>query len=247
MDPAHTIRDAIAQVFALRAKAAAEPELGQAVRAIKRLQARRFRGSYADLLQSADFGEAARFFLDELYGERDYAERDTQFARIAGGLAAVLPGPVMGTAVALAQLHALTEELDHAMAAQWQLLRKAAAASETEAYVQAWKAVGRRQDRQRQLEGVMQIGTQLAAVTGKPGLATVLKLMRRPAAAAGLASLQLFLETGFGIFRTLARSDPKAQAFLQTIAQRESAWLQALFEAPAAGQAQALGKLVAQR
>lgn len=244
MDPAHTIRDAIDQVFALRAKAAAEPELGQAVSAIKRLQALRFRGSYADLLESADFGEASRFFLDELYGERDYAERDTQFARIAGGLAAVLPGPVMGTAVALAQLHALTEQLDHAMAAQWLHLRHTAAAPETEAYVQAWKAVGRRTDRQRQLEGVMQIGTQLAKVTSKPGLAIVLKLMRRPAATAGLASLQHFLETGFGIFRTLARDKHLAQAFLQTIEQRELAWLQAMFDAPASAQVQALGKLL---
>ncbi len=244
MDPAHTIRDAIEQVFALRAKAAAEPELGRAVSAIKRLQAQRFRGSYADLLQSPDYGEAARFFLDELYGERDYSERDSQFARIAGGLAAVLPGPVMGTAVALAQLHALTEELDHAMAAQWLQERNTAAAPESEAYVQAWNAVGGRADRQRQLEGVVQIGTQLAGVTSKPGLALVLKVMRRPAAAAGLASLQQFLETGFGIFRTLARDKHKAQAFLQTIAQRESAWLQAMFDAPAAAQAQALDNLL---
>lgn len=245
MDPAHTLRAAMDQVFALRARAAAEPEWGQAVSAIKRLQARRFHGSYADLLHSADYGAASRFFLDELYGERDYSERDTQFARIAGGLAAVLPGPVMGTAVALAQLHALTEELDHAMAAQWCQLRKAAAAPETQTYVQAWKAVGRRQDRQRQLDGVMQIGSQLAAVTGKPGLATVLKLMRRPAAAAGLASLQQFLETGFDIFRTMARGKHKARDFLQTIAQRESAWLQAMFDAPAAAQAQAMDQLLA--
>lgn len=245
MDPAHTIRDAIAQVFALRAKAAEEPGLGQAVSAIKRLQAQRFHGSYADLLQSAAYGAASRFFLDELYGERDYSERDSQFARIAGSLATVLPAPVVGTTVALAQLHALTEALDHAMALQWLHLRQQTPASETEAYVLAWRAVGRQAERQLQLDGVMQLGSQLVGLTRKPGLATLLKLMRRPAAAAGLASLQQFLETGFGIFRTLARADHQAQEFLDTIAQRESAWLETMFDGPAA--AQALARLTSAR
>ena len=77
-------------VAALRARAAAQPALGAAVSAVKRLQALRFRRCYADLMASKDFGPAARFFLEELYGDADYAQRDQQFARIAGTLATVL-------------------------------------------------------------------------------------------------------------------------------------------------------------
>jgi hypothetical protein len=86
MDPAHSIRDALDTVAVLRAKAAAQPAFGAAVGAVKRLQAARFRRCYADLLESQDFGPAARFFLEELYGDADYAQRDQQFARIAGTL-----------------------------------------------------------------------------------------------------------------------------------------------------------------
>ena len=51
--------------------------------AIKRFQAQRFQATYFDLLQSPRYQTAARFFLAELYGDKDYAERDQQFARIA--------------------------------------------------------------------------------------------------------------------------------------------------------------------
>ncbi|MFZ4479832.1 MAG: FFLEELY motif protein, partial [Rhodoferax sp.] len=113
MDAASKIRNSMETVALLRAKAAAQPELGAAVAAIKRLQAARFRNCYADLMVSLDFGAASRFFLEELYGDADYALRDQQFARIAGTLATVFPASVVETAVALSQLHALTEELDH--------------------------------------------------------------------------------------------------------------------------------------
>jgi hypothetical protein len=58
-----------------------------------------------------------------------------------------------------------------------------------------WKATGRREDRQRQLEAVVAIGAEMTRLTRLPGLRLMLKMMRaaRPSAA-GLSSLQRFLE-----------------------------------------------------
>lgn len=240
MDSTNTIRLAIAEVFALRAKANADPTLGQAVNTVKRIQASRLHSTYADLVRSPDFGAASQFFLDDLYGVSDYSDRDAQFARIAGGLSTLLPASVVETAVTLAQLHALTEELDHQMAIGLAKAAPRTMEQEAAAYVTTWLVLGRRSDRQRQLEGVMEIGNQLVALTRKPGLATLLKLMRRPAEAAGLSSLQHFLETGFGIFKALAHTATGATEFLQTIEQRESAWLQAMFDNAPAKQTQTL-------
>ena len=56
------------------------------MREIKVLQARRFEATYADLLQDPRHRPATRFFLDELYGDHDFAQRDAQFGRIAGAI-----------------------------------------------------------------------------------------------------------------------------------------------------------------
>lgn len=233
MDAASTIRDSMQTVAGLRAKASAQPALGAAVTAVKRLQATRFRHCYSDLMESRDFGPASRFFLEELYGEADYAQRDQQFARIAGTLATVFPASVVSTAVALSQLHALTEELDHLMASYCVQHGISASNLDAASYVAAWHFVGRRADRQQQLVDVLSLGQELAVLTTKPGLALLLKLMRRPAASAGLGSLQQFLERGFAIFAALSRNKGKVHAFLSTVETRESAWLNDMFEFPA--------------
>lgn len=229
MEAASTIRDAVAQVSVLRQACAADGALRDAVSAIKALQARRFASTYADLLAGGDHAAAARFFLDELYSDRDYAERDAQFSRIAGAVQRLFPQQVAATAAALAQLHLLTEQLDHAMGTAWREARGDDAAR----YTQAWRTVGRRASRQQQLEVVLGIGREMIKLTRTPGLRLMLKMMRGPAAAAGLSALQNFLEAGFDTFGDMARTRGRAEHFLQTVTQRESAFVGLMFDAPA--------------
>jgi hypothetical protein len=217
MNTAQSIRDAVAEVQRLREESRARPEIATAVTALKRFQARRFAGTYADLLASGVYGAAARFFLEELYGERDYADRDAQFARISGAIETLFPRDVAQTAVSLARLHALTESLDHAMA-RTGLLN---GSDDVSGYVQAWKATARRADRQRQLAGVLEIGAEMARLTRLPGLRMMLRMMRAPAFAAGLSSLQRFLESGFDTFAAMTKVRGGPERFLQTIQQRE--------------------------
>jgi hypothetical protein len=229
MSTAETIRVAVAEVQALRLASRSTPEIAAAVTTVKRLQARRFAGTYADLLASGPYSAAAGFFLEELYSERDDAERDAQFARIAGAVEKLFPRDVAETAAALARLHALTESLDHAMAREW----TGEAPNEIAAYVLAWKAVGRREDRERQLETVVAIGDELTRLTRLPGLRLMLKLMRGPASAAGLSSLQRILESGFETFSAVARPRAGAERFLQTIRDREQLLMDVLYSADA--------------
>src|SRR5687768_16245838 len=112
MEAARAIRDAVAAVDRLRQAARGDARLQQALLDIKRLQSRRFAGTYADLLSGGTYAPAARFFLEELYGDKDYARRDEQFSRIASAIEKLFPAHVADTAAALAQLHALIEDLD---------------------------------------------------------------------------------------------------------------------------------------
>src|SRR5438552_19025278 len=70
MEAARQIRSAVAQVALLRQAVAALPGLGTAVAEVKRLQSRRFAGTYADLLARGPYAAPARFFLEELYSDK---------------------------------------------------------------------------------------------------------------------------------------------------------------------------------
>jgi len=229
MQAAQEIRNALARVAELRQLARRQPDLAQAVRAIKQFQAQRFASSYADLLTQALYAPSARFFLDELYSARDFSTRDSQFARIAGAVERSFPAPVLATVVALAQLHRQTEDLDYAMALQQS---QAPASNPQASYLSAWRAVGQKNLRQWQLNTVLEVGQGLSQLTRKRGLRWTLKLLRPPAELAGLGELQHLLESGFDHFAAMASTPGAAEAFLDTIRQRESHWIAQLFDGP---------------
>lgn len=229
MDAAKRIRDAVTAVGALRSRAALDIGLLRAVGDVKRFQAGRFAHTYVDLLQTPRFHGAARFFLDELYGDQNYSARDDQFARIAGALQTFFPQQVVATAVRLAELHALTEELDHQMGRSWQSQGIKGERTPSERYVHAWLEVGRAQERRAQLTNVLEMGKELDRLTRTPGLRLMLRMMRRPAHAAGLSSLQTFLESGFDTFAAMGGHGSGAAEFLQIINRREEALMDVLF------------------
>ena len=225
--PAHTIQDALQRVERFRQQHACDPALAKAISEVKRFQARRFQATYADLLHNPRYARAARFFLQELYSDRDYASRDQQFARIASTITRLFPQPVVATSAALAEVHALTETLDDRMAHAWRADTLASPQDgEPARYVRCWRQSGDRVARQHQLEVVLQLGHELDRLTRARGLRTLLRMMRRPAAAAGLDALQQFLETGFDAFAQMGG----AEEFLALIRQRESEWIRALFD-----------------
>jgi hypothetical protein len=208
--------------------------LERAVEDIKRLQAQRFRATYADVLQHPTYAPATHFFLDELYGVHDFAQRDAQFARIAGALERLFPEAVAQLAVDLAETHALTEVLDHAMATHW--LPQDAALPPGVRYIRAWRLTGERAARARQLEVVQHMGLELQRLTRMRPLRLALRMMRNPARAAGLDALQHFLESGFDAFASMRDARP----FLDTISTREAHWIGLFFDEQEDAASQAL-------
>ncbi len=203
---------------------AADPALGARVQALKAWQQARFRAGYADLLASPRYGAAAHFFLDELYGPRDFSRRDAQFARIVPAVVRLFPPEIVYTVATLGGLHALSESLDSAMGAAL-----GAPEIDAAAYARAWQAVGRAADRERQIALTLDIGASLEGYARRPMLSASLRLMRGPAHAAGLSELQRFLESGFDAFKAMRGADE----FLRSIGSRERAFVAAQFDAAA--------------
>jgi hypothetical protein len=77
---------------------------------------------------------------------------------------------------------------------------------------------------------VVAIGAEMSRITHLPGLRLMLRMMRGPAHAAGLESLQRFLEAGFDTFAAVTRQPGGAERFLDTVRQREQQVIDLLFD-----------------
>jgi hypothetical protein len=200
------------QVADERRRRLLDPALGTRVQALKAYQQRRFALAHAALLEHPRYAAASRFFLDHLYGPADFSTRDDQFARVVPAMVRLFPEQVIDTVATLATLHALSEQLDSAMATHL-----SGGDIDRHAYVAAWQATGHFDLRERQIALSLDIGARLDRLTRNPLLRHSLRMMRGPAAAAGLSDLQRFLEAGFDAFRAMKG----AETFLQSIGTRE--------------------------
>jgi hypothetical protein len=219
---AASILEQLGIVDAERRRRSATPGLNAKVATLKEYQQLRFSHTYADLLETARYGAASRFFLDELYGPSDFTRRDAEFARVVPGLVRLFPNEIVETVATLAELHALSESLDTAMATQLE-----AAQMTARSYVHAWQCTGRAPDRDHQIALTLTIADRLDVFTRKRLIRNSLRLMRGPARIAGLAELHQVLENGFDAFRAM----DGAQEFIAMIDSREHALASALFSA----------------
>jgi hypothetical protein len=188
-------------------------------------QAERLAATYRDLLESGRYAAAARFFLTDLYGPKDFSERDHEVERILPTVSATLPASGIRTIALAIEVDALSEELDAAMLAE---LRRARAPAKIDArnYAEAYRRCGRRDARELQLKLIGEIGEALAALVRKPLVHAALRIMRGPAKLAGLAELHRFLEDGYAAFHGMG--DPSE--FLAAIATREQLIQRQLFD-----------------
>ncbi|HUP28675.1 MAG TPA: hypothetical protein VM122_00780 [Usitatibacter sp.] len=202
------------------AKRALPPRLKE----LKRWQSARLEATYADLAAEPRYREATAFFLEDLYGPKDFSGRDQAMLRIVPVMRTLLPATAVETAAYAIELEALSEDLDHRLAAALP-----EGPIDAESYGEAYRASSTRAERERQVELIVAVGTRLDALVKKPFVFTTLKLMRQPSRVAGLTDLQHFLERGFESFREMRGAD----RFLDTVQERETAILRALFSSKA--------------
>ena len=210
------LREHLQKAKALRRQANGEAATARDRLRLREWQAARLARSYEDLLLSPRHGLAAKFFLSHLYGPKDFSSRDDEIERILPMLTSMLPSSALRTIALAIELDALTENLDSAMVGK---LRAAGRIEkiDDEAYTAAYRLVGRRPERQRQIVLIRETGEALEKLARKPLLTTILKLMRRPAHLAGLGDLQEFLESGFDAFRKMG----DASEFIDRIDRKE--------------------------
>ncbi len=215
---------ALSRVIDLRGRLTDNPELARRVKAVKQWQAKRLRSTYEDLLAKPRYRLTCEFFLEELYGTRDFSQRDTEALRVVPMLAKLLPERAVLTLAMGCELDELSETLDARVAGLVTDEELRDSALSDEGYAAAYRTAGTRQERERQIAQIVQIGQSLDKLARLPLISGMLHLMRGPAEAAGLSHLHEFLSQGFDAFKAMHG----AADFLNAVRERETALMNSL-------------------
>lgn len=224
MDHSERLLAAAAEVARLRAGIAADDRLRRWSLALKNWQSARLAATHADLLAEPRHRDAARFFLDDLYGAKDFSQRDAELGHVIPVLVRMLPDSALATLADAVELDALSERLDEAMAQRLQC--EEVEGIDEAAYALAYRAVAAAPVREHQLDLVLSIGRSLDRLVRMPLLGALLSAMAGPARLAGVPTMHDFLVRGFRAFRSIGG----ASDFLGRIDARERLILQALYE-----------------
>ena len=192
---------------------------------LRRFQAQRLARTHADLLASPRFGPAAHFFLSDVYGPRDFSQRDADLQRFYEGVRKVLPERAVAVLADVIQLSAMTNDLDERLI---RALVDELGVTDTitlEQYAAAYRLCDNYDERQQQLALIEEIGRGIDRMIKIPFIAIALRLAHTPAVMAGWGELQSYLERGFSAFKHMKGADD----FLAAIIGREIRILDAIF------------------
>ncbi len=186
-------------------------------------QCERLLVSHEDLAKQKRYQKAMAFFVEELYGPKDFSQRDADIVRVIPKLARVLPDKAMNAMDDALSLNALSFDLDMAMA-QYLKTHFPDQSINRDSYAEAYRYVGRADARAHQIDIISHLGDQLADVIKIRGIGMLISLSRRPAKLAGLIALHEFLERGFNAFNAIG----DVQSFIQPVLTREKALMHSL-------------------
>jgi hypothetical protein len=172
------------------------------IRAVQAWQCKRLMTSHKKMYEQSKFKPAVEFFVNELYGPKDFSQRDKDIARVAPKMAKLLPETALQSLVSALHLNALSFELDFDIAKK---LKDKDINRET--YLEAYRACDNRNARQQQIYFIEVLGKDLAEVVKMRGISALLLLSRKPAKLAGVQALHEFIESGFKAFKKLGNVD----------------------------------------
>lgn len=210
---------------ALRHQAVLGTALDPPLALLRAWQAGRLAQTYADLLADPQYRPAVLFFLSDIYAPRDFSQRDHDAERMHTFLARVVPAQMLRLLTEVITLNALTNELDRRLAGVLVDQLGVADTLTLEQYAEGYRRCANYTERNRQIDLLLDVVSQVSEGARQPGVGLALKIARGPARRAGWVELFSFLERGYGAFRQI-RDLP---AFVGIIARRERDILSKIF------------------
>jgi hypothetical protein len=199
-----------------------QQNLTETIRKLQTWQTKRLLVTHDDFWNSKRFKPAMQFFVDELYGPRDFSQRDVELARVVPKMAKILPNKALISLQAALRLNCLSLELDIAL-----VQKLGGEAINRNSYFDCYRQSGSQSKREEQIQLLENLSLDLPQVVKIPGISVILMLSRKPAKVAGVESLHAFLEQGFNAFKELG----EVHDFIDPVINRERKMMSALFAA----------------
>jgi len=200
-------------------EASAQSQRALQLSALRAWQTQRLLRTYDDLRSERRYAGAVEFFFSDLYGPKDLSERDRQLARAWSHFRRALPEALLQVLAQAVELQVLTAQLDLAVVDALPVGKLSATT-----YATAYRVVGGRDQRRRQIELIVGVGEVLDRAVRRAWVGLALRAAHAPAHAAGFGVLQDFLERGLAAFREMNG----AQRLLGCIRERELQLMEAL-------------------
>jgi hypothetical protein len=188
-------------------------------------QAERLARTYADLLADPDTRPACLFFLSDIYGPRDFSQRDHDVERLYLLLRRVLPDQMLATLASSIEMNRLSHQLDQQLLDVLVNQLGASGQVTAELYAEAYRRCDNEPERRTQIEVISRVLYEVHEGTHWRPAGAVLKLAYAPAAAAGWLELYDFLRRGYAAFRNLRLIN----RFAGTIQHRETLIMERIF------------------
>jgi hypothetical protein len=189
------------------------PELAR----LREFQGARIAQTYADFAAQPQYAAVMQFFLEDLYGPRDFSQRDYDVQRLYNFLQKFVPAEMLKLGTDALELRQLSDALDQALL---QALRgqSGESALTPALYARAYRQSDNIAARERQIELLVRVMHDSADAARLPLTGIALKMVKQPAEAAGWHELYAFLERGRQAFRQVRHP----QQFIEAIAERET-------------------------
>lgn len=187
------------------------------------LQSQRLRRDHADLAAEPQYRRIAEFFFEEIYGPRDFSDRDEQ-ARRLHHFVGMAPGVVIRDVEQVLDLLDLTNRLDEQVVAQ--LAESGAPADFDETiYERAYRDADAYDERRRQIVLVRDSLYNVYKLSRRPLMDVVLYRTSGLAQAMGMADIHRFLLVGYEAIKPVR----DIHRFVETICVREESRLDRIY------------------
>lgn len=192
-------------------------------RALQAYQSAMLQADYADFAAQPKYAALTRFFFTSLYAPADFGLRNESFRTLHDWLEGILGrDPVRVLAQAI-ELYDLTDSLDDDMLLALRVMGVTDEVT-TEAWEAAYRRVGRRPDRERQVFLIIDNARALALSTRVPLVGLQLRAFRPAASVLGWGHVVDFLIEGH---EALSKATP-VEAPLEALEEREAARIERL-------------------
>jgi hypothetical protein len=188
-------------------------------------QSERLARTYAGFALNPRFKPALRFLLEDLYGARDFSQRNHDIQRLYELVRRIAPEPMIRPLILSVELHFLTERLDEQLLDVLVNRLGVTDAITVPLYAEAYRLCDNYVMRVKQIELIYELGTLIDGIVRMPLSGAMLKLAKLSLEKGGWRELMAFMERGYNAFKAMRGG----REFLDAVREREKRILDRIY------------------